>query len=88
MKRTLPGVSAKALGHSTGAISTWAGNGAVTGPAGAQLRRTLPSPRNLVVDGEETETPFIIDDFWNLDLQYSYVFNDLKGATLRLGCRN
>jgi TonB dependent receptor len=46
------------------------------------------SPVNLVVSGEETETPFIIDDYWQLDLQYSYVFDNLKGATLRLGCRN
>ena len=43
---------------------------------------------NLVVDNQETDTPFIVDDYWQLDLQYSYVFDSLKGAMLRLGCRN
>lgn len=46
------------------------------------------SPVNWVVEGEETDTPFIIDDYWQLDLQYSYLFESLKEATLRLGCRN
>jgi outer membrane receptor protein involved in Fe transport len=46
------------------------------------------SPLNLAVDDQETATPFIIDDYWQLDLQYSYLFERLKAATLRLGCRN
>ena len=31
---------------------------------------------------------FIIDDYAQLDLQYSYVFTDLKDGQLRVGCRN
>ncbi|HSD69978.1 MAG TPA: TonB-dependent receptor, partial [Woeseiaceae bacterium] len=46
------------------------------------------SPINLVVDGVRTDTPFEIDDYWQLDLQYSYLFTGLNEATLRLGCRN
>jgi hypothetical protein len=46
------------------------------------------SPTNLVVDEQETEIPFVIDDYFQLDLQYSYTFETLKGATLRVGCRN
>jgi len=43
---------------------------------------------NWVVDGEETDRPFVVSDYWQLDLQYSYRFERLKAATLRVGCRN
>ncbi len=46
------------------------------------------SPLNLVVDNEETDTPFKVDDYWQLDLQYSYTFASLKGGQLRIGCIN
>lgn len=46
------------------------------------------SPVNLVVDDDETDTPFVIEDYWQLDLQYSYLFTGLNEASLRLGCRN
>jgi len=46
------------------------------------------SPVNLVDDGRETDTPFVVDDYWQLDLQYTYAFQGLKAATVRLGCRN
>ena len=42
----------------------------------------------LMVDGEETDEPFIVDDFLTLDLQYAYRIARLNEATLRLGCRN
>jgi hypothetical protein len=38
--------------------------------------------------GREIDTLFIIDDYWQLDLQYSYLLESLKAVTLRLGCRN
>jgi iron complex outermembrane receptor protein len=44
--------------------------------------------RTLYVDGVNTGEPFIIDDYAQLDLQYSYIFESLKGGMLRLGCRN
>ena len=44
--------------------------------------------QNLVIDEEETDLPFTVDDFIQLDLQYSYTFQNWKGAMLRLGCRN
>jgi outer membrane receptor protein involved in Fe transport len=43
---------------------------------------------NLVVDDEETDTPFVVGDYWQLDLQYSLAFESLNAATLRVGCRN
>jgi len=43
---------------------------------------------NLWVDGEETDQPMIIPSHTTLDLQYSYVFESLRQATLRLGCIN
>ena len=46
------------------------------------------SPVNWVVDDEETDRPFVVDDYWQLDLQYSYVFERFRAATLRVGCRN
>ena len=46
------------------------------------------SPTNLVVDEQETEIPYVIDDYLQLDLQYSYSFERLNGAVMRLGCRN
>jgi iron complex outermembrane receptor protein len=46
------------------------------------------SPVELVVDDQPTNTPFIVDDYWQLDLQYSYEFERLRSAILRLGCRN
>ncbi len=46
------------------------------------------SPINWVVDGQETDRPFTVDDYWQLDLQYSYVFEHFRAATLRVGCRN
>jgi iron complex outermembrane receptor protein len=46
------------------------------------------SPVNLVVDEQETDTVFVIDDYWQFDLQYSYVFESLKSAIFRVGCRN
>jgi hypothetical protein len=41
-----------------------------------------------VVDDEETDTPFVVGDYWQLDLQYSLAFESLNAATLRVGCRN
>ena len=46
------------------------------------------SPYNWVVDDRETDVPFSVDDYWQPDLQYSYRFTGLKGAELRVGCRN
>jgi outer membrane receptor protein involved in Fe transport len=43
---------------------------------------------NLHVDGIETDQPFVIDDYAQLDLQYSYVFERLRGGMIRVGCRN
>jgi len=43
---------------------------------------------NWVVDGVQTDTPFIIDSYTQFDLQYSYVFEGLRNAEIRLGCRN
>jgi outer membrane receptor protein involved in Fe transport len=42
----------------------------------------------MVIDGRETDMPFIVDDYWQLDIQYSHEFQGLRSATLRLGCRN
>jgi outer membrane receptor protein involved in Fe transport len=39
-------------------------------------------------DGVPTGAPFIIDSYTQLNLQYSYTFEGLRGATLRLGCQN
>jgi outer membrane receptor protein involved in Fe transport len=39
-------------------------------------------------DGRDTGEPFVIDDYIQLDLQYSYTFDRLRGGQLRLGCRN
>ena len=41
-----------------------------------------------MVDQEETDTAFVVDGNWQLDLQYNYVFEGLKGAALRLGWRS
>jgi len=46
------------------------------------------SPVNLVVGGRQTDTPFIVDDYMQLDLQYRYEFESLNGGMLRIGCRN
>lgn len=43
---------------------------------------------NLYVDGRETDTPFVIDSYTQLDLQYSYRFQGLNDAMVRVGCRN
>ena len=43
---------------------------------------------NRVVDNQETETPFIVDEYWQVDLQYSYTFKRLKSSMLRVGCVN
>ncbi|MEP5569831.1 MAG: TonB-dependent receptor [Halioglobus sp.] len=44
--------------------------------------------RNLVVDQRETDTPFVVDSYAQLDLQYSYTFSRLNNGQLRVGCRN
>ncbi len=86
MKRTLPGVSAEGPWPQHRGNFNLGWERGSHGPSWCSITPDATSlPVNLVVDGEETETPFIIDDFWNLDLQYSYVFNDLKGATLAIG---
>jgi iron complex outermembrane receptor protein len=46
------------------------------------------SPLNLSINNIETDRPFKVDAYTQFDLQYSYTFNDLRGATLRLGCQN
>jgi outer membrane receptor protein involved in Fe transport len=46
------------------------------------------SPFNWVVDDEETDRPFNVDDYWQLDLHYRYVFESLRQGMLQLGCRN
>jgi len=43
---------------------------------------------NLYVDGVETEQPMIIPSHTTVDLQYSYTFEKLKNAILRIGCNN
>lgn len=43
---------------------------------------------NLWVDGEETDEPMEIPGHTTLDLQYSYRFEKLRNATLRIGCNN
>ena len=44
--------------------------------------------QNEVVEGQETDSRFTIDDYWQLDLQYNYVFSSLRDAKLSVGCRN
>jgi len=61
-------------GHGASALVNYAGS--------------YESPVNWVVDEQETDRPFTVDDYWQLDLQYSYIFDGLKAATLRVGCRN
>jgi hypothetical protein len=46
------------------------------------------SPLNLSINNLETDRPFIVDAYTQFDLQYSYTFARLSGATLRLGCQN
>ncbi|HLF32576.1 MAG TPA: TonB-dependent receptor, partial [Xanthomonadales bacterium] len=46
------------------------------------------SPLNLSIDNVETDTPFEVDAYTQFDLQYSYTFDGLRGAVLRLGCQN
>jgi len=43
---------------------------------------------DLHIDGEDTGEPFFIDDYAQLGLQYSYLFERLRGAMLRIGCNN
>lgn len=44
---------------------------------------------NLIEGGfTDTGIPFIVDDWYTLDLQYRYSFEGLGGAELRLGCQN
>ena len=43
---------------------------------------------DLHIDGRDTGEPFIVDDYAQLDLQYSYIFESLKGGLMRVGCRN
>jgi outer membrane receptor protein involved in Fe transport len=43
---------------------------------------------NQYVDGELSDEPWIIPSHTTLDLQYSYIFERLKQATLRIGCIN
>ena len=43
---------------------------------------------NLWVDGERTDKPMTIPSNTTLDMQYSYSFENLRGATMRLGCNN
>jgi iron complex outermembrane receptor protein len=42
----------------------------------------------LFVDGVETDEPMVIPSHTTLDLQYSYSFERLRNATLRIGCNN
>jgi outer membrane receptor protein involved in Fe transport len=42
----------------------------------------------LPVDGEESEIPFIVDSHTTLDLQYAWHVQNLRDATLRVGCQN
>ena len=46
------------------------------------------SPLNLSINNIETDRPFKVDAYTQFDLQYSYTFQSLRGATLRLGCQN
>lgn len=43
---------------------------------------------NTYVDGAETDQPMIVSSFTTLDLQYSYRFERLRSAKLRIGCIN
>jgi len=43
---------------------------------------------NEWVDGVETDKPMIIPSHTTLDLQYSYTFENLRNAILRIGCTN
>ena len=36
----------------------------------------------------ETDQPMIVSSFTTLDLQYSYLFEKLRSARLRIGCIN
>lgn len=42
----------------------------------------------LWVDGERTDQPMFVSSYTTLDLQYSYAFDKLRGARLRIGCIN
>jgi outer membrane receptor protein involved in Fe transport len=46
------------------------------------------SPLNLTINNLETDRPFKVEAYTQFDLQYSYTFERLRGATLRLGCQN
>ena len=46
------------------------------------------SPIPLILNGADTGRQFEVDAYTQLDLQYSYQFDTLRGATLRLGCQN
>jgi outer membrane receptor protein involved in Fe transport len=43
---------------------------------------------NTYVGGEETDEPWEIGSHTTFDLQYSYTFDSLKSAVLRIGCHN
>jgi outer membrane receptor protein involved in Fe transport len=43
---------------------------------------------NLWVDGVETDKRMVIPDHTTVDLQYSYHFENLNKASLRIGCNN
>lgn len=43
---------------------------------------------NRYEDGVETDQPMIVSSFTTLDLQYSYRFEALRSARLRIGCIN
>ena len=49
---------------------------------------SFESKLNVVVNDEETDIPFVVDDYWQLDLQYNYIFHSLKDGQLRIGCIN
>ncbi len=43
---------------------------------------------NLTINNVVTDTPFEVDAYTQLDLQYSHTFEGLRQAELRLGCQN
>lgn len=52
----------------------------VTGSRLIRSNLDSPSPVNLVVGGRQTDTPFLVDDYMQLDLQYRYESESLNGG--------
>lgn len=46
------------------------------------------SNNNVFIDQVETDTPFVVGEWYSVDLQYQITLERLRGATVRLGCVN